>query len=543
MLTLALKTGIMTINGKKGVLYMNPGKPRPLLLERCGSFFYKFWKESKLPFLSSLLFGFLAYTFAFTNKLVNHDEVFSLFMKGATVDSGRWGLGFLDAVFPNISMPWIYGVLSLVFMAWAVCLILRIFSIQSRLLQVLLSGCVMVFPSLIGMFGYMFTSSSFTLAFLLSVAAVWFLHWNPKIGLLPALGCMVFSLSIYQSYISVAAGLLILILVQRLLSGDKIPPVILSGVCYVAFLAVSLGVYFGATQIFLKLLHVEMNSYASGNLSFSLLSIPANIAAAYESFLRYFTEGCQGLLPTGLSRLVNSLSLAAALLLLILWGCSQERKEPARYVLLAVLAALLPLTVNCMYLFTIPQSIHTLVLYGFVCVYILCVIVGDACLSLASGKGWKHFLREGALNILTLSMAVSILINVYVANAAYLNLHLRYENACSFYTSLSAQIKSMPEFQADTKLAILGTYPEPDFYGEHFSFLEELTGVKGFLPDSYSRGKFLEYYLNFPMPSPSEEEITAILASPEYAGMAVYPYYGSVRLIGDTIVVKLSDNP
>ena len=101
----------------------------------------------------------------------------------------------------------------------------------------------------------------------------------------------------------------------------------------------------------------------------------------------------------------------------------------------------------------------------------------------------------------------------------------------------------MPEFTEDTKLAILGTYPEPDFYGEHFSFLEELTGVKGFLPDSYSRGKFLEYYLNFPMPSPSEDEITAILASPEYAEMAVYPYYGSLRLIGDTIVVKLSDKP
>lgn len=520
---------------------MEPNMPRPLLLEHLGGFFTRLWKDNKLPFLSSLLFGFLAYTFAFTNKLVNHDEVYSLFMKGATVDFGRWGLGFLDILFPNLSMPWIYGIVSVVLLSIAICLMVRMFSIRSRLLQVLLSGCVMVFPSLIGMFGYMFTSSSYALSFLLSVLAVWLLHRNPKRGLIPALLCMIFSLSIYQSYVSVAAGLLVLLLVQRLLKGEKLRPVILTGVFYVGFLAVSLGAYFIATQVFLKLLHVEMSGYASGSVSFSLLSIPANVALAYESFLLYFTEGFRGLLPTGLSRAVNTACLAATVLLLILWACSQEKKEPGRYVLLAILIALLPLTVNCMYLFTTPDSIHTLVLYGFVCVYVFAVIGADFCLPLLSGKG--RLPKSILLNVVTLSMAVSILINVYVANAAWLNLHLRYENAYAFYTSLTAQIKSMPEFGEDTRLAILGTYQEPEFYGAHFSFLEELTGVKGFLPDSYSRERFLEYYLGFPVPSPSEAETAGILASPEYAEMPAYPYYGSVRLIGDTIVVKLSDNP
>lgn len=515
---------------------MDPSASRPLLLERCGKFLSGHWKENGLPFLASMLFGLLAYTFAFTNKLVNHDEVYSLFMKGGTVDSGRWGLGFLDCFFPNISMPWIYGVFSLVFIALSVCLILRIFTIRSKLLQALLSGSIAVFPSLIGVFGYMFTSSSFTLAFLLAVLAVWFLHWDPRKGLIPALGCMVFSLSIYQSYISVAAGLLVLILIQRLMQGEKIRSVIGSGLFYVVFLVISLGAYFVTTQVFLKLLHVEMNSYASGNLGFSLLSIPANIGIAYQSFLRIFTEGFRGLLPTALSQLIHGLCLAATGLLLILWGIVQKKKEVSRYVLLALLIALLPLAVNCMYLFTVPDSIHTLVLYGFVSVYVLCAIVADAWLSEGGGA-----LKARLLDVVTLSMAAAILINIYVANAAYLNLHLRYENAYSFYTSLSAQIKSMPEFQEDTKLAILGTYREPDFYSEHFSFLEELTGVKGFLPDSYSRERFLEYYLGFPVPAPSEEETARILASTEFAEMPCYPYYGSVKLIGDTIVVKLSD--
>ena len=37
----------------------------------------------------------------------------------------------------------------------------------------------------------------------------------------------------------------------------------------------------------------------------------------------------------------------------------------------------------------------------------------------------------------------------------------------------------------------------------------------------------------------SEEELEAISATPEFEQMAEYPYYGSVKMIGDYIVVKL----
>ena len=138
-----------------------------------------------------------------------------------------------------------------------------------------------------------------------------------------------------------------------------------------------------------------------------------------------------------------------------------------------------------------------------------------------------------------LSAAV-ILINVYVANEAYLTLHLRYENAYAFYTSLIADIRQSPEFTEGTKLAVMGTWDDPDFYEENLDFTNYLTGVTGFKPDSYSKERFLQYYLGFSIPFASEEEQASIAASPEYAEMPVYPYYGSLRKIGDVMVVKLS---
>lgn len=513
---------------------------RPMLLELGANWLACKARENKLPFLASLIFGLLAYTFAFTNKLVNHDEVQSLFLKGGTVDSGRWGLGALDSVFPNISMPWIYGIITIVLVSVSVCIILRIFCVRNKLLQVLLAGSIVVFPSLIGLFGYMFTSSSFALSFLMAVTAVWFLQWNSKLGFVPALGCMVFSLSIYQSYIAVAAGLLVLILIWRLLHGAEIAPVVRSGVFYVVFLALSLGLYYGATQVILKVLGIEFNSYAGGNVSFSLLSIPANILESYRSFFRYFSEGFRALVSTELSRRVHYLLIAATGLLLLLWALAQKKKEIGRFLLLMALLAVLPLAINCMYLFTVADSIHTLVLYGFIGVYVLAVIVADACIPLLAQKRWQGVCRRLMLDAVTVCLAVIVIVNTYVANASYLNLHLRYENAYAFYTSLAADIKMMPEFDEDMKLAVLGTYQEPAFYEEKFPFLPQLTGVKGFLPDSYSRAKFLEYYIGLPIPSASDEEIEAITASAEFEEMAVYPYYGSMRMIGDVLTVKLS---
>lgn len=111
---------------------MQSADTRPLLFQRVLNKLAQAGKNNRVPLLSSLVFGFLAHAFAFTNKLVNHDEVQCLFSKGATVVSGRWGLGALDAVFPNVSMPWIYGVMTIVLLGVCVCLLVSVLSIRCK---------------------------------------------------------------------------------------------------------------------------------------------------------------------------------------------------------------------------------------------------------------------------------------------------------------------------------------------------------------------------------------------------------------------------
>lgn len=507
-----------------------------LILEKVTASATVFLQKYCYPFWASFLFGLLAYGFAFTNKLVNHDEVSSLFTKGATVTSGRWGLGALDSIFPNYSMPWIYGIITIFLMALSVCLMVHMFRLKNRLLQVLIAGCVVVFPSLIGLFGYMFTSSSFALAFFLAVCSTALVQTRSKWLLLPALGCLFLSLSIYQAYISVAASLLVLVLIQQLLTNESPVSVLRRGVGFVFFLIAGLGLYYLGTQILLRLTGNQLNEYAAEKIAFSISTVFQGIVLAYDNFLRFFTEGFLGLIPTGFSRCLHGVLMASSVILLLLNLFSSTKKEPFRVILVILLVVILPLAINCMYMITTPESIHTLVLYGFVAVYLLAIILADTLLSCMESVRFSGVV----LNILTIAMAVIIVVNTFIANQAYLHLYLRYENASAFYTSLVANIKMTPDFSEDTKLAIIGEYQQPDYYPLQFEQIHTITGVYGFVPDNYSKNYFMEYYTGFPITFASEEEIAQIMTTAEFEAMAIYPYYGSLQKIGDILVVRLS---
>lgn len=513
---------------------------RPLLFESAVSTITSRVRENRVPLTSAFVFAFLAYMFAFTNKLINHDEAGQLFDKGATITSGRWGIEMLRAIFPDFSMPWIYGIITIFLMAVSICLIIHIFQIEKKFLQVLLAGGIIVFPSLIGVFSYMFTSSSYAVSFLLAVLSVWLIQKPGKRFVLPALGCLILSLGIYQSYISIAASLLMLVLIQKLLEGEDFLPVLKKGIFYVLFLVVSLAVYYVATQLILKLKGVTFNDYASNSITFSISGIARNVLVAYVKFSKVFEHKNHWLIPNDFAHLVYTFLLIAIAVLLLVWLLRQKKKRFLPIALLAVLLVLLPLAINCMYLITSPESIHALVLYSFIAVYILAVMLCDHLLPQEDTCKYTDWMCRLGANTVAVALSAIIIVNTYVANAAFLNLHLRYENAYAFYSAVIADIKMMPEFTEDTKLAIIGNWDSPDFYHEKIAFAQHITGTAGFYPDSYSNQAFLEYYLGFTIEFASEEEIAAISASTEFANMPVYPYYGSMEMFGDVLVVKLS---
>ena len=512
--------------GRKASRKMEMEKKQYSYAERFGLRLRGLYLENRVPFLAALLTGFAAHMFMFTNKLVNHDEIEALFYKGATVTSGRWGLELSKLLLPNWSMPWIYGLLTLLLISVSVCIMLGILEIRSRLSQILLAAVVVSFPSLTGTYCFMFTSAAYGLAFLLAVLCVWLYQKGGAVNAAFATVSLVLCLSIYQAYIAITASLFVLLMIKGCLEVEKsVWQIVLYGLKALAMMAAALAVYFAVTLLVFRFTGAEFNSYVMENMN-DKASLLGKVRMAYENFRDIFTFRNYSLISSEGARYAHIVLLGVIPVGLVL---AAGGSRPLNWVLLTVLVLLLPLSINCMYLLMSPQSIHTLVLYSFVCLYFLGALILE-----------KLAPRPGLLvkDIMALLMCIIIASNVYFANMTYLKMHLQYENANAFYVSLIAQIKETEGFDENSRLAIIGRqdnllYPFPELG------TDGLLGPSQDLVNIYSRENFFRRYLGFDVPFAGQEELDALSRTAEFEQMAEYPYNGSVKKIGDYIVVKL----
>ena len=482
------------------------------------------WNENRAPFLSALLVGLAAHGYAFGNKLLNHDEIESLFGKGATVTSGRWGLELVKILFPDWSMPWIYGLLSLLLIALSCCFMMKMLDIRSTALRIFLPALIVSFPSLTGTFCFMFTAPAYAWSFFLTTLAVFLLQREKWQAALLAVPLLILALGIYQAYISLAASLCIVLMIQDTLKGEKpVDRIIRFGVKALALLLLSVALYYAVTRLVLLVTGAAFNDYVTENVN-GAVSIPRRVRMAYDAFFYIFSFRNFYIISSEFSRILHI--ILGVLLLASLGYLALRGKKPLHALLLGVLLCLLPLSICCMFLIMSQESIHTLVMYSFVTVYLLMGLAAERI-------GFRP------LNLLlSAALAVIVLGNVYFANMCYLKMELQYENARSFYTTLLTRVQSSEGFDESCSLAIIGrqenllhSFPELD--------TELFMGVNRELVNIYSRENLIRFYLGQDISFADEESIGRLEDDPRVAEMAEYPYDGSVRKIDNMIVVKL----
>ena len=433
------------------------------------------FRRDRLPFYSSLGFGLLAYGFCMMNKIPVGDDLnpLGLFGKGATTESGRYGLELLRLVMPDASMPWIYGLMSILLLSAAVCVTVRIFEIKSPVLQILLAGVFICFPAQAGTMLYMFTAAPYALALLLSVTGVWYF---------------------------IAGG-----------KGRWFVSPLLIGALY------GLALLIASKLLGLPLLQEAVNESQS---------FPRRFLIVYSSWLKTFLDGRFGYVPNNVSRVMH----LVLLLTIGFAGLLQLRKKGSvSCLLLAGLCLFLyPLSCYCLFLLADNSYIHSLSLYSFASLYVLCAALLD---------GWLPDPAPALRRLTALAMAVILCVNIFYANALYLRYYLRFEELKSFYTVLLTCVMETPGYAEGDRVAIVGDAPALSYdIDRHF------TDAPLSLPSlELGATAYAEYiineYLGCDIPFASEEEKARL----ETDDMPVYPYDGSVQKTGTMIVVKFSE--
>ena len=502
----------------------------------------KRWGDVPFCLLWTFVFGLLAHGFAYFNANFSHDALYQL-----TADDDLWqvSLGrFLQPVWRlvrgDVSAPWLLGALSLVCIALAARLVIELMGMRRPLWKVL-TCALMTVSQTVTMLNATYGPwvDTFMLSMLLAVVSVWLLERGGGRGFVGGAVCLAASLALYQSYVSMALGLMLLLFMDRALRGKaEYPPRALFAWAgrAAAMALLSAALYWGCMQLALRVSGVaasqEYNSVA-GMLNYPLTEIPLQVARTYWRFIRLMA------IPDAAQpfRVILMNALLAALGIFLFLRRVRRTRPGALNVLLAVIAAgLLPFALNISF-FLSKDVQHDLMIYAFVLLYLLILQFKERD-EAREARGRKP-LRAA----ICVALGIVLFTNVMYSNGAYLKKTLEAESFDTLATRLIDRVEQVEGYvPGETPVALLGSFAETPLLGENAFAGYRETGLTERTPITYTSVgvSYFHNKLGYNIRFASAEEIDAHDRDPEVLSMGVFPAADSVKMVDGCVYVRIS---
>ncbi len=514
-------------------------------------------KHKSFFIIGLLLFitGLICHGYMLFNKLPNFDEAGSVngFL-GIATPHGRWALPFTGILNGPFSSPAINGSLSLLFIILSVFLISDILKIKSTLAVLCIGAVLVAFPTVTSSLTFMFMCFAFMLSLLLEVLAVWLAvkdlpffvkyqethpHIFHLVKFLFAACLMAGGLGIYQAYYQVACALILLYGLQLYIREDT--QVVLRKACMlISLLILGMAIYYIMAIIGCLYTGKEMVvSYGASSVSELIQNIPHAFLRCYRNFATIFVSDFRGISYNWIVRiLLLVFVLGGAVLYEYLLFCKHRNFFSGNFMLL-----LFPLALGVIGFTMTSRGLDTLTIYS----YSLLVVFPFAMLSAA-----EDVLKPQISNILWGAALAGAFITAWqyaiLSNNVYTTMDIAKTEAMSYYTTMVTQIKSIDGYKDDLSVCLLGTessdtavYNLSDYY--RGDVRGQMT-CNRFI-DMYSRYYFLSIFLGFDpgfidwedLVQDADNETLEILRK-----MPAYPASGSIKVVDNRIIVKISDD-
>jgi len=497
----------------------------------------------RLTFASAMVLGLATHLYMFANKLTNHDDIGHLFSADYGTASGRWLLPAVLGLDGPFSTPWLIGMISLLCLAGTACFTVALLRIRRPLGCIVTAAVMVAFPTVTATFTYMFTADAYFFSLMLAAfgayAAVRLRWWGLVFGA-AAITC---SMGIYQSYLGVAAVLMVGALLFDTLDGElPFQELLLKGVRLLGTLAVSVAVYMVLVKFTTRNVGLVDYMGISDMGKISLEELPRLIFESYTGYLKFFLRDDFGYHFGFLKYAFAAVALCAIVLGVLL--LRQRRLGPARTALAVVLAAVYPMAGNVIAIMVPGGGIHTLMIYGLSYILIIPVALADY-MEIDSKKVSRQAFHAAASWIILLTVALTAYSYAVTANTVYLNIDLSLRQCTAYSTRLLDRIESCEGYRQGMPVVLLGSTvaeealsPTPEMDRVQMTGAFNLAGFR----TSYTYGYFLRYYLGFTgeVYLGDSEQAMAMAETDNARDMPLYPEAGSVRVIDDMVVVKLN---
>ena len=521
--------------------------------------------QTKLAFGSTFLTGLLTHAYMLVNKLPNHDDILGLFIKNDSTAYGRWFLSVPSALSSSLSLPWVTGLLALLWLSLAAVCTVSLLQIKKPAMVVLTGMVMATFPTVFYTLCYLFTADAYLFALLLAALGVLFTD-RYRFGFLLGGVCIGLSMATYQAYVFYAIGLIALRLMLLLLfepgttAGDALKKL----AQYAAALVIGAVVYRVGMSVALACKGMQLKTYMGldGMQSLSVSSILSRLPLAYKGYFSLLT-GKSELLPGWMNAFLLAFNHLAGLALFV--AALLRVKGPRRMMKIALSTAILcalPLALNGIVLVS-TAGFHPLMQYPVCLAYVLPIVLYDRLAAaqraeLEAGRApTPADTRRNALRIplgyaLSLCLVAGSFLWALDANQTYLVLELKFDNMMSLVTRMVDRVEQLPEYVPNvTPVWYTGTLSDANYgaiKSDAFARASatDMTGREWNYTTIMNNLYFLAFvnnYIGVTFVDPPDAEAYAAMETDEYKAMPYFPSPGSVKSINGIIIVNGGPNP
>ncbi|MCR4895706.1 MAG: glucosyltransferase domain-containing protein [Lachnospiraceae bacterium] len=509
------------------------------------SYTEKLSAQVRAAMTGAFVIGLLVHLPAMLSDIPNHDGLSSMYFDQNMITSGRWFLMIACGASSYFTVPWVIGLLGLLYLALAAGVLADLLQLRSVRAGILTGGLLVAFPALASTFAYVFTLDGYMCGLLLAVCAVRLTSagkWGPLWGAL----CLAFSMGIYQAYLPFAIVLSIYVVLRAFGDASVSDESVGNGTGPVRVLVNHLimgvsgfALYYVILRIFLLIQGKELDTYqgidrlgeGAADATF-LRAIPH----VYTDFVKYPLSG-GSLIPNAFAGIGLAMLLVAAAM--TFFGRLRKGgwlKKPLFYVLFFLTLAALPPALNGILLITPSVNYHLIMRYAWVLIPLLALAYADQAGDFrekTAGILFPAVLTAGAVLIFCYGLA---------DNIGYANLQKKYEKTYGYCLRLLDRIEQTEGYYRGMPVAIIGvvgdeSYPETDLTGK---VTDGMIGLNGdylvYTGENY--GSFLKNYLGATVNFLPVEEVTDIYYSPEYREMDSFPAASALRIVDGVLYVK-----
>lgn len=501
--------------------------------------------------LYTVIWGLAAHAYGFLNFTISHDSLEALY--SGTAES-IWKISIGRVFVPiyrlltrgMLTTPWMIGLLSLVWIGISVYLVVRIFEIRSDCMIVLAAGIMTVNPTVIALTAtYLHDFDIDMFALLLATLSV-YLWKRFRRGIYAGMICIACALGLYQSYLSVAIVLIMIVSMMNLLEGGTWKAVACRGIKGI-FMLLGGGILY---LILMKLICLIVQVPLSD--SYNSISQLWNSSGSWiYNIARAFYYWAADILNPATLYPNTVIILASVLLGIYIVGIGLtvilgKRLGNAEKLLFIILGCLLPLGMNISCVFS-GGMVHGLMMYAYCLIYLLSLLLGEWEIHNVSDDKKQKAER---IRIISLIMIGFTIWNYFpVANAAYLKKELERQQTMSLMTRVVAEMESREDYvRGETQVALIGKINMSEMPGfETFDGNGRTTGIIGLTENDQIKNyrdyeAYFTYILNNPVNLCGEEKSIQLSELDAVKKMPVFPEKGSMEIIGGILVVKMGTN-